>query len=185
MRLAQKAQSNYNPSDADPLDEGDTEVSRQTIDLFFTFLTSKTGLFLKEPLVNELAETIDGFASIGEKNLLRFSRGLIRPLPGGNGPVNSRRMEEVGSFLETLQNALVLEGNVAEAGKARAESLIAILREAAVIFADDKRRDEAMPILQEVTNVFQLVAVEVLEIRGSRAMRNILQLGPAKSSNYS
>ena len=148
-------------------------------------MTSKTGLFLKEPLVNELAETIDGFASIGEKNLLRFSRGLIRPLPGGNGPVNSRRMEEVGSFLETLQNALVLEGNVAEAGKARAESLIAILREAAVIFADDKRRDEAMPILQEVTNVFQLVAVEVLEIRGSRAMRNILQLGPAKSSNYS
>ena len=130
-------------------------------------MTSKTGLFLKEPLVNELAETIDGFASIGEKNLLRFSRGLIRPLPGGNGPVNSRRMEEVGSFLETLQNALVLEGNVAEAGKARAESLIAILREAAVIFADDKRRDEAMPILQEVTNVFQLVAVEVLEIRGS------------------
>ena len=88
-------------------------------------------------------------------------------MPGGNGPVNSRRMEEVGSFLETLQNALVLEGNVAEAGKARAESLIAILREAAVIFADDKRRDEAMPILQEVTNVFQLVAVEVLEIRGS------------------
>ena len=176
MRLAQKSQSNYNPSDVETLDEGDTEVSRQTIDLFFRFLTSKTGLFLKEPLVNELAETIDGFASIGEKNLLKFSRGLIRPLPGGNGPVNSRRVEEVGLFLETIQNALVLEGNVAEAGRVRAESLVAIIREATVILSDDKRREEAMPLLQEVTNVFQLVAIKVLEIRGSRAMRNILQL---------
>ena len=41
------------------------------------------------------------------------------------------------------------------------------------IVSDDRQREEAMPILQEVTSVFQIVAVEVLEIRGSRAMRNI------------
>ena len=117
-------------------------------------------------------------ASTGEANLLRISRGLIRPLPGGNGPINSRRMEELGQLIETVQNALYLEGDVAQAGRARMESLMAILQEMIAIVSDDRRREEAMPILQEVTSVFQMVAVEVLEIRGSRAMRNILQLNP-------
>ena len=55
LRLAQKAQKNYNPADVE-YDDRKREVSRQTIDLFFRFLTSKTGLFLKKPLVHELSE---------------------------------------------------------------------------------------------------------------------------------
>lgn len=58
LRLAQKAQKTYKPSESDTDDKG--TLSRQTIDLFFKFMTSKTGLFLKGPLIIELAETIDG-----------------------------------------------------------------------------------------------------------------------------
>eukprot|EP00559_Dactyliosolen_fragilissimus_P008126 CAMPEP_0184872194 /NCGR_PEP_ID=MMETSP0580-20130426/41146_1 /TAXON_ID=1118495 /ORGANISM="Dactyliosolen fragilissimus" /LENGTH=880 /DNA_ID=CAMNT_0027374951 /DNA_START=855 /DNA_END=3498 /DNA_ORIENTATION=+ len=181
LRLAQRASRNYDPSQNDDTDtDNKTVLSRNTIDLFFRFMTSKTGLFLKKPLVHELSETIDGMASLGEANLLRISRGIIRPLPGGNGPVNRRRMQELSQFVETLQSALVLDGDdISQAGRARVESLLAILREMVAIVSDEKRRDEAMPILQEVISVFQLVAVEVLEIRGSRAMRNILQLSPS------
>lgn len=171
LRLAQKARKNYNPADIE-YDDGRQEVSRQTIDLFFNFLTSKTGVFLKKPLVHELSEIIDGMASSGEANLLRLSKGIVRPLPGGNGPVNTRRMEELNLFLETLQNAL--EENVS--GHARIETITTILGEAAAILSDDKRREEARPLLQEVTSVFRMVAVNVLEIRGSRAMRRILRL---------
>jgi hypothetical protein len=58
LRLAQKAASSYNPS-RDDSDDKQT-ISRQTIELFLRFLTSRTGLFLKKPLVHELAEAIDG-----------------------------------------------------------------------------------------------------------------------------
>jgi hypothetical protein len=58
LRLAQKAASSYNPS-RDDLDDKQN-ISRQTIELFIRFLTSRTGLFLKKPLVHELAEAIDG-----------------------------------------------------------------------------------------------------------------------------
>lgn len=171
LRLAQKAQRNYNPAEIE-YDDDRREVSRQTIDLFFTFLTSKTGLFLKKPLVREISQIIDGMASTGEARMLKISGGIIRPLPGGNGPVNTRRMEELNLFLETLQNAF--EGNVS--GRARMEALNSIMREAGSILTDEKRRENAKPLLEEVTNVFQMVAVEVLEMRGTRAMRDILRL---------
>jgi hypothetical protein len=73
--LAEKASRSYDPSKDN--DEDKVSVSRKTIDLFLKFMTSKTGLFLKEPLIRELAEAIDGMASMGESNLLRLSRGLI------------------------------------------------------------------------------------------------------------
>ncbi len=180
LRLAQKARKNYDPSDDNSYDDHKTEVSRQTIDLFFRFLTSKTGLFLKKPLVNELSEIIDSMASVGEANLLRLSNGLIRPLPGGNGPVNSRRMEELGSFLDTLQNALIADDNHQEIdARKRMESLLSLLNELITVISDERRREDAMPLLEEVSSVVRMVAVRVLEKRGSRAMRNILNLSPA------
>ncbi len=180
LRLAQKARRNYDPSDDNSFDDDKTEVSRQTIDLFFRFLTSKTGLFLKEPLVNELSEIVDSMASVGEANLLRFSNGLIRPLPGGNGPVNSKRMEELSSFLDTLQNALSVNGNAQDMDTSkRLSSLFSLLNEVLGILSDERRREESRPLLQEVNSVVRMVAVRVLEKRGSRAMRDILNLSPA------
>jgi len=214
LRLAQKAQKKYRPSAESSSDstKGKNEpLSRQTIDLFFRFMTSKTGLFLKRPLIIELAETIDGMASMTEANLLRLSRGLIRPVPGGNGPVNTRRMEELGQLITTLQNAIsesttttdnlnvindgssaggvattitdtggggVGIGDVSERGRARLESLMAILREVLALLGDTERIEEARPLFDEVLEVVRMVAVQVLEIRGSRAMRSILQFAP-------
>ena len=181
--MAEKASKNYNPNEDNADDK--RSVSRQTIELFFKFLTSKTGMFMKKPLVYELSEAIDGMASVGEANLLRISRGLIRPLPGGNGPVNERRMEELRAMLDLMQSALSSDGD--EDGSAaqedRLESMMEFLRELVVYISDDKRRVEFAPVLEEVTDVFQQVAVRVLEIRGSRAVRNLLQLTPATSSS--
>ena len=81
LRLAQKASQKYDPSKTEGEDKA--VLSRQTVSLFSRFLTSRTGMFLKKPLVHELAEAIDGMASIGEANLLRF--GLLPELPGMNG----------------------------------------------------------------------------------------------------
>lgn len=174
LRLAQKAATTYDPAVDDADDK--VSVSRQTIDLFFKFLTSKTGLFLKKPLVHEVAEVIDGMASLGEANLLRISGGVVRPLPGGNGPVNSRRMEELRSFLDVIQSALVMEGGVQEQGRERMEALMELLQGLIAIIGDERRREEAAPILAEVQSVFQMVAVKVLEIRGTRAMRSVLRI---------
>jgi len=176
LRLAQKASSpSYNAKE-EVSDE--VSISRQTIELFFKFLTSRTGVFLKKPLVHELAEVIDGMASIGEANLIRLTRGLMPALPGMNGPVNSRRMEELRSVLDTFQNALLVKGEGAlDSGRARVESLMDFIREMSVLLNDEKLRKDAGPVLAEVQSVVQMVAVEVLEIRGSRAMRSVLQLG--------
>lgn len=178
LRLAQKAASSYNPSKDDSDDK--QSVSRQTIELFFRFMTSKTGLFLKKPLVHELAEAIDGMASIGEANLLRFTRGFLPPLPGMNGPVNNKRMEELQLVLETFQSALVVEGEgETSSARARMDALMELIRELLAIVNDAQVREESGAMLAEISSVAQMVAVEVLEIRGTRAMRDMLRLEAA------
>ena len=177
--LAEKASRSYDPSkDNDEKDK--VSVSRKTIDLFLKFLTSKTGLFLKEPLVHELAEAIDGMASMGEANLLKLSRGIVRPLPGGNGPINTKRMEEMKAVVDVLQSAIA--GGEENKGEHRQERL-ELAREFAQgllsLFSDAERRELAAPILAELTSVIQMVAVEVLEIRTSRAIRGVLGLAAA------
>ncbi len=173
--LAEKASKSYDPTKDSTDDE--VSVSRKTIDLFLKFMTSKTGLFLKEPLVHELAEAIDGMASIGEANLLRLSRGIVRPLPGGNGPINERRLEEMKAVADVLQSALKIDADGSgEIRRKRLELAKEFAQEMLLILNDDKGRDYAGPILSELTNVIQMVAVEVLEIRSSRAIRGMLGL---------
>jgi hypothetical protein len=179
--LAEKASRSYDPSKDN--DEDKVSVSRKTIDLFLKFMTSKTGVFLKEPLVHELAEAIDGMASMGENNILELSRGLIRPLPGGNGPINTKRMEEMRAVVDVLQSALLMK-DIGEDGANKRQERLELAKEFAkemlLLLSDDERRETAAPILAELTNVVQMVAVEVLEIRSSRAIRRVLRLADAK-----
>lgn len=126
--------------------------------------------------MNELSEIVDSIASIGEANLLRVSNGLIRPLPGGNGPVNEKRVEELASFLETLQAALTVDNSQQDMdARKRFESLVSLLSDVATILSDEK---SSQPLIDEVSSVARQVAVKVLEKRGSRAMRSILNLSP-------
>lgn len=184
LRLAQKASKSYDPNKEDE-DEDKTTVSRKTINLFLKFMTSKTGMFLKEPLVHELAEAIDGMASMTESNLLRLSRGVVRPLPGGNGPINTRRMDEMKSVVEILQAAFVVgEDNN---GDQKRQERLDLAKEFAIgllsLVNNEERRELAAPILEELLSVIQLVAVEVLEIRSSRAIRNVLGLPEPVAAN--
>ncbi len=179
--LAEKASRSYDPSKG--INEDKVSVSRKTIDLFLKFMMSKAGLFLKEPLVHELAEAIDGMASMGESNLLRLSRGFIRPLPGGNGPINTKRIEEIKAVLDVLQSALVI-GEANSSGEGRQERIEMAREFAQAIFLlvnDEERREFVSPVLSELTSVFQMVAVEVMEIRSSRAIRSVLGLASARS----
>ena len=176
--LAEKASRSYDPSKDD--DENAVSVSRKTIDLFLRFMTSKTGLFLKEPLIRELAEAIDGMASMGESNILRLTRGFIRPLPGGNGPINKKRMEEMEAVARVLQSAFVETKSDFDSNKERMESAKEFAQGILMLFRDEERRELAAPILAELMSVVQLVAVEVLEIRTSRAIRGALGIANAR-----
>lgn len=125
-------------------------------------------------------------ASIGEGMLLKASRGILPVLPGMNGPVNSRRMDEVSALVETFQNALVTQENdkdtsseSSRGGIGRMQAMIELVRELSQYANDSSLRDEAGPLLEEVRSVIQLVAVEVLEIRGSRTLRTVLRLQPS------
>lgn len=162
--------------------------------MFFDFMTSRAGLFLKKPLVHELAEAIDGLASMGESNLLRTSGGLLPALPGMNGPINTKRMDEIRMMLETFEDALVARNGQPESngaavgnfggsrplavaqGRARLEAMIDFLRELSTHLGDERIRRDTGPLLEEVQSVIQMVAVEVLEIRGTRAMRSVLRV---------
>jgi hypothetical protein len=119
-------------------------------------------------------------ASIGEANLIRMSRGLFPKLPGMNGPVNTRRMDEINSMMELLRDALIIQNdansNERRQSPARMEAIMEIFRAVSSFLSDTRRRRETEPLIEEVLSVVQLVAVEVLEIRGSRAMRSILRV---------
>lgn len=178
LRLAQRAAKKYDPSSANEDDKG--QLSRQTIELFVQFLTSRTGVFLKKPLVHELAEAIDGMASTGEANLLRQSRGLFPGLPGMAGPVNERRMEEIRMMLDTFRDALIVQGGGSDK---RGLAIVELFVELSALLGGDARiRQDSEALFEELQSVIQMVAVEVLEIRGSRAMRSLLQVGSAASA---
>lgn len=113
-------------------------------------------------------------ASIGEANLLRISSGLIRPFPGGLGPINDRRMEEIRELFDLMVSAASEESE-----RNNMEALMEFAQEVLSILSDEKKRKEAQPIVDEIVSVAQLVAAEVIEIRGRRAIRNVLQLSPA------
>lgn len=130
-------------------------------------------------------------ASISEGNLLRWSGGFIPVLPGMNGPVNTRRMDEISMMLTTLRNALVVEvapvdskGNeksksesaLSFSALARRETLAELVRAVSLFLSDPRLRYDSEPLMEELVSVIQMVAVEVLEIRGSRAMRAILRV---------
>lgn len=188
--LAQTASKTYDPSTARETDSK-VSISRQTIELLGQFFMSRSGIFLKKPLVHELAEAIDGMASIGEQTLFRQLGGFIPALPGMNGPVNTRRMEEIRKVVQTFQDALLVETTVANnsgtkngdgspstgpAAVARMEAIMELFREVTAFLSDERIRQDAGPLLQELQSVIQMVAVEVLEIRGSRAVRSILRV---------
>ena len=94
-------------------------------------------------------------ASVGEANLLRLSRGLVPALPGMNGPVNMRRMDEISRMLATFRDALVVE-NTSSRGTnrspidnirnvARMETLMDIFRAVSSFLSDERLRQEAGP----------------------------------------
>lgn len=177
--LAQKASQTYDPSKSEVDDKG--SISRKSIEVLGQFFTSRTGIFMKKPLVHELAEAIDGLASMGEANLRRQSRGLFPILPGMNGPVNSRRMEEIQRVVQTFRDALLMNAGGGDTRgsnqqPARMEVIVEVFRELTAFLGDERIRQDAGPLLEELQSVIQMVAVEVLEIRGSRAVRSILRV---------
>jgi predicted unusual protein kinase regulating ubiquinone biosynthesis (AarF/ABC1/UbiB family) len=52
LRLAQKASKAYDPSLPETQADDKASISRKTLELFGKFLTSRTGVFLKKPLVH-------------------------------------------------------------------------------------------------------------------------------------
>ena len=106
-----------------------------------------------------------------------FVRGSLQYNHIG-GPVNEKRLDEMRVVIDTIQSALFVDGNSPEQNQQRREAIGELLRELLLLLNDERRREEAAPILAEVQEVFQMVAVEVLEIRGSRAVRSMLQLSP-------
>ena len=114
--------------------------------------------------------------------MIRISNGLFPELPGMNGPVNTRRMDEVSMILETIRDAVMVQ-NENDSGDirspmdlARMEAIMEILRSVPIVISDNRLRRDAEPLLEEFLSVIRMVAVEILEIRGSRAMRSILRV---------
>jgi hypothetical protein len=73
----------------------------------------------------------------------------------------------------------VEDGGDRNAAQARLEAMRQLVTEIATLVTDERIRDDAEPLLDEVRSVIQMVAVEVLETRGSRAMRAIFNVAPA------
>lgn len=130
-------------------------------------------------------------ASIGEARLLKLSRGLLPTLPGMSGPINERVMGEMRQMLDTFQDALTVENGNSNSnsngkspsfvgqGQARLEAMRQVIQEVSALVTDERLREDSGPLLEEVRSVIQMVAVEVLEIRGSRAVRAIMGLEPS------
>ena len=85
------------------------------------------------------------------------------------------------AVVDVLQSALLVDGESSgEKRRERMELARDFAQEMLVILNDEERRALAAPIFSELRSVIQMVAVEVLEIRSSRAIRGMLGLMDAK-----
>ena len=84
-------------------------------------------------------------------------------------------------MIEVLQSALSVDDDADKRGNDRLELVRGLTQELLLILNDPTRRELVEPILEEVTSVIQMVAVEVLEIRSSRAIRDVIGLVEARS----
>eukprot|EP00520_Triparma_pacifica_P015961 CAMPEP_0118659570 /NCGR_PEP_ID=MMETSP0785-20121206/15185_1 /TAXON_ID=91992 /ORGANISM="Bolidomonas pacifica, Strain CCMP 1866" /LENGTH=361 /DNA_ID=CAMNT_0006552689 /DNA_START=108 /DNA_END=1193 /DNA_ORIENTATION=- len=147
-----------------------TPSKRDTIELFARFLASESGLFLKEPLVQEIAEVIDSAASSAEINIAQITGGFLRPPPGGGGPVDESQLRGVQKAIEVISESL---GNQVDPSSTEGilsflQTVIAWLVEAG---RDERRREEAREVIEAGMGVAREVAAEVLERRTKRAVR--------------
>lgn len=104
-------------------------------------------------------------------------------IQSGNGPINTKRMEEMRAVVDVLQSALSMTGDGDNDDNKRQERLELVqefARELLLLLNDEERRETAAPLIEELRSVVQMVAVEVLEIRSSRAIRRVLRLAEAK-----
>ena len=146
--------------------------TKDTVELFARFLTSDAGLFLKEPLVREIAETVDGLASASELSLQRATLGLVRPPPGGAGPVDEERVEYAISFAN-----VVSEGLRRQAPSDDTEALLSLFTSAIQwvrdVTGDEGRREELSVVIGAAGDVAREVAALVLETRGRRVVKSL------------
>lgn len=89
-------------------------------------------------------------------------------------------MVEIRAVIEVLQSALSVDDDADKNGNDRLELFRGLAQELLLILNDPSQRELVKPILEEVTSVTQMVAVEVLEIRSSRAIRGVLGLVEAR-----
>lgn len=91
-------------------------------------------------------------------------------------------MEEMRAVADVLQSALLMKGDGDNSSVKREERLELaqeFARELLLLLNDEERRETAAPLVEELKSVVQMVAVEVLEIRSSRAIRRVLRLADA------
>lgn len=87
------------------------------------------------------------------------------------------------AVVDVLQSALSMTGDGDNDDNKRQERLELVqefARELLLLLNDEERRETAAPLIEELRSVVQMVAVEVLEIRSSRAIRRVLRLAEAK-----
>ena len=84
-------------------------------------------------------------------------------------------MKEIRALLDMLQVTFTRKNKDGQLLSEQNNVMVMdIFKELYEIVTDRKKMEGARPILAEFASVAQMVAVEILEIRGSRAMRKTL-----------
>lgn len=74
-------------------------------------------------------------------------------------------------MVDTFREALLENRN---SNTSRIEAIVEVFRALQSFLANERMRQDAGPVLEELQSVAQMVAVEVLEIRGRRAIRGLV-----------
>ena len=190
LDLADKSADKSGPDKPGPAGEGEGEKAQSTLlsqnkkdafELVARFLMSDAGLFLKEPLIAEIADTIDELASLGEINLERVTRGLLRAPPGGKGPVQGDRVDVVMGIGEEVRRSLDKMQKGEGGGSGGGDGGGGGGGGAEVVFAaftawisemrtDESKRSELGMVADAAGSVVREVAAQVVEKRGLRAV---------------
>ncbi|GMH99979.1 hypothetical protein TrST_g6176 [Triparma strigata] len=176
LSLAQSASSTSTDTLLDSPSE--TKDTTDTLSLFFTFLTSDAGLFLKQPLVHEIAQTIDMLAIRSEISLENLTSGLIKFDKSARSNLDDSQLIAVSNFIEMLTTTLLKTTSAEDTDRLTAmrnvlSQVTSRLQEAS---NTKESRKKTLEIVEAATDVAREVAVEVLEIRSKRAVKQIFGL---------
>ncbi|CAM9926003.1 unnamed protein product [Ascophyllum nodosum] len=171
---AAQAKSDVQKKFAGGLGEVDPEVNLDLTISVLSFLLSDNGLFLREPLINELLDTMD---ELGAASYNLASSATLGLLPRSREASTQKKLDAVlGVVQRVIENSAANEGRRGGGGRGAVSTTYPQLQKLftfmSEVVSDPRRRQQLGPVLDQLGDFAREVFARIVERQATNVVRS-------------